>query len=295
MNKEEKPKKQKIRVFTAFSGYDSQMMAMYRLCRDYPDLLETELVGWSEIDEPAIASHNAVFPEAADKNYGDISNVDWSKVPDFDLFTYSSPCQDFSISGAMRGGVEGTGTRSSLLWECRRTIETKRPKYCILENVKNLVSDTFRPLFLKWKDTVDSFGYHSFWKVLNASDLNVPQGRERVFLVSIRNDVFEEEFGGHDYIFPSNIKKTREIEDFFVEPDQVPEEYYFSADKIPMFLNLLNHAGEEFEENLEDEHKDAISKISRRKNVDKKDIRNMSGDNGLTGYVPKKKNKSALF
>ena len=101
MNKEEKPKKQKIRVFTAFSGYDSQMMAMYRLCRDYPDLLETELVGWSEIDEPAIASHNAVFPEAADKNYGDISKVDWSQVPDFDLFTYSSPCQDFSISEAV--------------------------------------------------------------------------------------------------------------------------------------------------------------------------------------------------
>ena len=139
MNQEKKPKKQKIRVFTAFSGYDSQMMAMYRLCRDYPDLLETELVGWSEIDEPAIASHNAVFPEAADKNYGDISKVDWSQVPDFDLFTYSSPCQDFSISGAMRGGVEGTGTRSSLLWECRRTIEAKRPKYPILESVKNLV------------------------------------------------------------------------------------------------------------------------------------------------------------
>ena len=131
--------------------------------------------------------------------------------------------------------------------------------------------------------------------MLNASDLNVPQGRERVFLVSIRNDVFEEEFGGHDYIFPSNIKKTREIEDFFVEPDRVPEEYYFSADKIPMFLNLLNHAGEEFEENLEDEHKEAISKVSHRKNVEKKDIRDMSGDSGLAGYVPKKKNKSALF
>ena len=87
-----KREKQKIRVFTAFSGYDSQMMAMKRLERDYPDLIECELVGWSEIDIPAIKSHNAVFPESADKNLGDISKIDWSQVPDFDLFTYSFPC-----------------------------------------------------------------------------------------------------------------------------------------------------------------------------------------------------------
>ena len=87
-----KREKQKIRVFTAFSGYDSQMMAMKRLERDYPDLIECELVGWSEIDGPAIKSHNAVFPEAADLNLGDISKINWEEVPDFDLFTYSSPC-----------------------------------------------------------------------------------------------------------------------------------------------------------------------------------------------------------
>ena len=54
--------KKKINVFTAFSGYDSQCMALERLKKNYP-FFDYELVGWSEIDEPAILSHNAVFPE----------------------------------------------------------------------------------------------------------------------------------------------------------------------------------------------------------------------------------------
>ena len=83
--------KLKLKVFTAFSGYDSQCMALERLKENYP-WFDYELVGWSEIDEPAIASHNAVFPEATDKNLGDISKVNWKEVEDFDLFTYSSPC-----------------------------------------------------------------------------------------------------------------------------------------------------------------------------------------------------------
>ena len=88
-----------LRVFTTFSGYDSQMLALRRMGIPYV------CVGWSEIDPFAIRAHNALFPEDADKNYGDISKIDWSKVPDFDLFTYSSPCQDFSNAGLQRGGA----------------------------------------------------------------------------------------------------------------------------------------------------------------------------------------------
>lgn len=137
---------QKIRVFTAFSGYDSQCLALERLKRDFPGF-DYELVGWAEIDKYAIQGHNALFPQWADRNYGDISKIDWSEVPDFDLFTYSSPCQDFSNAGLQRGGAEGSGTRSSLLWECRRAIVAKRPKYLLLHTeqhpeVKESVEDT---------------------------------------------------------------------------------------------------------------------------------------------------------
>ena len=131
----------KLRVFTAFSGYDSQCLALNCLPIDY------ELVGWSEIDKYAIKGHNALFPDEADRNYGDISQIDWSQVPDFDLFTYSSPCQDFSQAGLQRGGEQGSGTRSSLLWECERAIACKRPRYLLMENVSALVSAKFIKLF----------------------------------------------------------------------------------------------------------------------------------------------------
>ena len=96
-----------IKVFTAFSGYDSQCLALNRLGIDY------ELVGWSEIDKYAIKAHDALFPQWAERNYGDISKVDWAQVPDFALFTYSSPCQDFSQAGLQRGG--GKRQRNSLI------------------------------------------------------------------------------------------------------------------------------------------------------------------------------------
>ena len=91
---------EKVRVFTAFSGYDSQCLALKKLGVDY------DLVGWSEIDKHAINAHNILFPQFKERNYGDISKIDWSQVPDFDLFTYSSPCQDFSLAGKQKGGEE---------------------------------------------------------------------------------------------------------------------------------------------------------------------------------------------
>ena len=283
-----------IKVFTAFSGYDSQCMALERLQETYPNF-KYKLIGWSEIDGPAIKSHIAVFPEAADLNYGDISKVDWSTVPDFDLFTYSSPCQDFSRAGLQKGGEAGSGTRSSLLWECERTIREKRPAYCLLENVKALYADKkFHPLLLRWRDTVDSYGYKSWIKVLNAADYDVPQGRERVFMVSIRKDVWEKEFKGNDYLFPAPMTRKRKIEDFLVEPDRVPEEYYIKEHKIPKFLNLLNHAGEDFEENLDEEQIAAINAIEHDKETDNP-IGTMSSESGLNGYVPAKDKDNALF
>ena len=286
-----------IKVFTAFSGYDSQCMALERLQAMYKNF-KYELIGWSEIDEPAIASHNAVFPEAASLNYGDISKIDWSQVPDFQLFTYSSPCQDFSICGIQRGGEKGSGTRSSLLWECERTIREKRPAYCLLENVKALYSDKkFYPLLLRWKNTVNSYGYKSWIQVLNAKDYDVPQGRERVFMVSIREDILEKDFNGADYYFPAPMEPKREITDFFVSHDMIPEEYYLSEHKIPKFLNLINHAGDEFDEALDDEQKEAITAADRALpgQERKKDIRQISLENGLGGYVPVKTKENALI
>ena len=223
-----------LKVFTAFSGYDSQCMALDRLHRHNPDF-NYELVGWAEIDKYAIQAHNAVYPQWADRNYGDISRIDWQQVPDFDLFTYSSPCQDFSQAGKQAGGTEGSGTRSSLLWECRRAILAKKPKYLFMENVAALVSQKFIRLFNAWQLELERYGYRNFAKVLNAKDYGVPQNRERIFMVSILDESAR-------YEFPQPMPLTLRLKD--VLEDKVDERYYLSEKAIEG-LNR-RHQGDDF-------------------------------------------------
>lgn len=81
----------KIKVFTVCSGYDSQCMALDMLEKEF-DSFDYELVGWSEIDPHAIKLHNLFYPQWVDRNFGDVTKIDWANIPDFDLFTYSTPC-----------------------------------------------------------------------------------------------------------------------------------------------------------------------------------------------------------
>lgn len=212
----------KLKVFTAFSGYDSQCMALERLGISY------ELVGWSEIDPYAIRAHDAVFPQWAGRNYGDIGRIDWDAVPGFDLFTYSSPCQDFSAAGRQRGGTKGSGTRSSLLWECERAIRAKRPRYLLFENVKALVGKKFVKTFNAWQLTLSRMGYANFTQVLNAKHFGVPQNRERVFMVSILSD-------GARYHFPKPDRNVPKIASILEE--DVDEKYYLSPKMTDMIVS----------------------------------------------------------
>lgn len=220
-----------LKVFTAFSGYDSQCLALRRLGIDY------ELVGWSEIDKYAIQAHNALFPEAADHNYGDICKIDWAQVPDFDLFTYSFPCTDISAAGQQKGLDKGSGTRSSLLWECEKAIEIKRPKFLLMENVKALVQKKFVHHFNEWKEVLAEYGYVSFGKVLNAKDYGVPQNRERIFLVSIRIDNPDDLDNFPSYEFPQPIPLDKRLKD--VLETEVDEKYYLS-DKMLDYFNRVD-------------------------------------------------------
>lgn len=222
---------EKIRVFTAFSGYDSQCMALERLKVKHPDF-DYELVGWSEIDENAIKLHDANFPEAKGRNYGDICKIDWDVVPGFDLFTCSFPCTDISGAGRQAGLEEGTGTRSSLLWECRRAIVAKKPKYILMENVKALTQKKFLPYLKKWQAELNDYGYENFTQVLNACDYGVPQNRERVFMVSIRKDV------SFDYKFPQKMELKKQLAD--VLEDNVPENYYLSDEAVAKYREKTN-------------------------------------------------------
>lgn len=219
-------KENPLRCFFGFAGYDSQALAFEMLKEVYPDF-DYRIVGWSEIDKYAIQAHNALFPGAKDLNFGDISQIDWNKVPDFDFMTYSSPCQDFSNAGLQRGGEEGSGTRSSLLWEVRKAVIAKRPKYLMMENVKALVSEKFKPLFRKWEQELASYGYDNYCKVLNAKDYGIPQNRERIFCISILND-------GQTFSFPEPFELQLRLKDMLEE--KVDEKYYLDDEKVAKFV-----------------------------------------------------------
>jgi DNA (cytosine-5)-methyltransferase 1 len=139
-------------------------------------------IGFSEIDKYASAVLKYHWPNT--KNYGDITKIDWSEVPDFDLLTGGSPCQDLSIAGK-RAGLEGA--RSGLFYEYMRAVKEKRPKYFIWENVKGALSSNKGFDFATVINEMAEAGYSLWWQVLNAKDFGVPQNRERIFVVGFRD------------------------------------------------------------------------------------------------------------
>lgn len=257
-------KNNKLKVFTAFSGYDSQCMALDTLKTESD--FDYELVGWSEIDKYAIIAHNTIFPEYKDRNYGDISKIDWKEVPDFDLFTYSSPCTSFSQAGLQKGGDEGSGTPSSLLWECRKAIVTKKPKYLLFENVKALLSDKFIHVFNKWCKELEDYGYVNFYQVLNAKDYGIPQNRERVFMVSIKKD---DNDTNPYYEFPEKKNLVKKSVDLLEK--HVDEDYYVNKDKQDRYIYYLK---EEYpkDEGLYNEYNDELFSTNKKQLIKKQMI-----------------------
>lgn len=210
---------EKLRVFEAFSGIGSQRMALRNLG------IEHEVVAVSEIDKYAIKSYEAIHGETF--NLGDISKIDTDDIPNHDLFTYSFPCQDISVAGQQAGLDMDSGTRSGLLWECQKVISAKKPKYLLLENVKNLVGKRHKENFDIWLSWLSEQGYTNYWQVLNAKDYGVPQNRERVFVVSI--------LGEHEpFKFPNKQEIQLRLKDML--EDEVDEKYYLSEEKVEQLL-----------------------------------------------------------
>lgn len=193
--------------------------------------IDIELVGFSEIDKYAIKSYCAIHGVDESLNLGDISKIDLDeleKLGEIDLITHGSPCQDFSVAGLQAGGDKGTGTRSSLMWCTVDIVKKTCPKYVIWENVKNLLSDKHRHNFDSYIEVMDSLGYNSYYKVLNAKDYGIPQNRERVYTISIRQDC--DEMG---YEFPPAVHLEKKLKDIL--EDEVDNKYYLSTKLIEYF------------------------------------------------------------
>jgi DNA (cytosine-5)-methyltransferase 1 len=235
----------KLRVFESFAGIGAVSKALTNLKIDY------ELVGFSEIDKYSIKSFCAIHGVSESLNYGDINKIDETTLPDFDLYTFGSPCQDFSTAGKKKGAIFTCSdcgeiynplllasndrnkcpkchseniekTRSSLVMESLRIIKHKKPKYLLMENVKGLVDKNHKPDFLRIVDEIQSYGYKTYWKILNAKDFEIPQNRERVFLIGIREDIEK------DFKFPKPIENNIILRDIL--EDEVEDKYYFKEE-----------------------------------------------------------------
>ena len=212
-----------IKYLSLFSGIGSPEQALKNIGIDF------ELFRFSEIDKYTIKSYCAIHGVDENLNLGDITKIDIDKLPcDIDLITHGSPCQDFSVAGKGRGGDEGTGTRSSLMWNTVAICEHCKPKYVIWENVKNVLAKKNIHNFEKYLDRMESIGYKNYHKVLNAKDFGVPQNRERIFVVSIRADIKK------DFVFPIGFDNGIRLKD--VLEDEVDEKYYISEDKASKII-----------------------------------------------------------
>lgn len=169
-----------------------------------------------------------------DNEVGDVSLIKPAELPNFDLMTYSFPCTDISVAGKQKGLKRGSGTRSGLLWECEKVIEVKKPKYLLMENVKQLVGKGCREDFDTWCEWLETQGYTNYWQVMNAKNYGVPQNRERVFMVSI--------LGEHDtYEFPQKQELKLRLKD--VLEDEVDEKYYIDNDASDKLIQALKEKG----------------------------------------------------
>lgn len=172
------------------------------------------------------------------KNLGDISHVTNANFPDCDLFTYSFPCTDISISGKRKGFAKGQHTRSGLLWEVERLLDTlslahRLPKVLLMENVPNIIGKKNIDDFNAWYLKLESLGYQSYYKLINAKDHGIPQNRIRCFMISI--------LGNYFYQFPNGRKIEIYVKDLLEE--NVCDDYFMPLNQYESFLDETDRNG----------------------------------------------------
>lgn len=224
-----------LRLIELFAGIGAQAKALENLGVNF------EHYRICEFDKYAVASYNAVHGT----NFGtsDITKIhaDDLGIVETDkyeyIMTYSFPCTDLSTAGKQKGMSRDSGTRSGLLWEVERLLkETKElPQILLMENVPGVLSEKNKKDFLEWCCFLESLGYTSKYKILNAKDYGVPQNRERCFMLS---------WLGEDYYydFPDKIPLSIRLKD--VLEKKVDEKYYLSDKTIKYFIK---HAQESIE------------------------------------------------
>lgn len=191
---------------------------------------EFDVVYANEFDKNAIKTYESNFKLKVDDR--DIRDVSAEEVPDADILLAGFPCQPFSVAGYRKGFED---ERGDLFFETLRIIIKKKPQVVFLENVKNMVTHDHGNTFKVIRESLEMNGYYLKWAVLNAKDYgNIPQNRERIYIVGFRS---KEAF---DYFeFPQPIPLTNPLKKYIDFKNAVDDKYYYSEEKNPTFYDKL--------------------------------------------------------
>jgi len=210
--------------YEAFGGIGAWGKALERVTARHND--QHKLLGYWEFDKYASNAFAVIHKINESLNMWDITKV-VEYLEECDIFFYSPPCQSFSIAGKK----EGTEARKgNLFWNTIPHIKKTNPKFCIMENVANLANQ-FRPALDEMLLDLEKLGYINYAKVLNSKDYGIPQNRERIFIVSIRKDIYNQ---GHRFEWPKKIKLEKRLKDLL--ESNVAEKYYLSDKLIKGFI-----------------------------------------------------------
>ena len=241
--------KKVIRIASLFSGIGGFEEGIKRTQIPY------EIVFSSEIDKYAKKSYMANF-NVSNLN-DDIKLISENDIPEHDILVAGFPCQSFSIAGQKKGFNDSRGT---LFFDVIRILKKKKPKYIILENVKNLLSHDKNKTIKFILGQLSDIGYAIDFTLINSSEAGIPQNRDRVYIVGIYNgkikkfnkdirsnlvNKLKKEFNDYklkSFNFFESLKFDNElmvIEDILEK--NVESSFYINSSKLNIFLKNNNY------------------------------------------------------
>lgn len=270
---------EKLKVVSLFSGIGGFEAGLEK------SKINSNVVFASEIDAHARKSYIANW---GNENFeGDITKINENDVPSHDLLLAGFPCQSFSIAGKQKGFED---TRGTLFFDVARILNAKKPKFILLENVKNLISHDKTTTIRKMLHTLNEIGYTVDFTVINSSEAGVPQNRDRTYICGILglpSEQFNEDIrntkvntlkmelnssGFNSFNFFNNVQfknKKKYLEDI-LESD-VDTSFYFNTDKIISFLASLKIESNQINESriikLFDLPRDVHNDLERQRRV----------------------------
>jgi len=204
-----------IKVVSLFSGVGGICLAFKQV--------GFNVIWANDIDKYACITCRSNFP-TVELIEGDIQSIASNSIPECDIITAGFPCQPFSIAGYQKGLND---PRGRLFYEIIRIVHTKKPKIIFLENVKNLVSHNNGITFKNILYALEKEGYYVKYAILNSLEYgNVPQNRERVYIVGFLDKAMYEAFE-----FPEPIPTTVTIYDIIRSWEKKADKYYYKEGK----------------------------------------------------------------